>query len=584
LTAYDFGSETVTMESFLQYAMPNIWGSDGTFTYNATTPSASTYTIGDTTHTAVEIFNATWVNNLNDNHAWQLTNTPDTSPAVFILTDIGQNLVSMATNELAGIVKGSVSGHKINGSGEIIHAQGSISKNELDSEVGASLDKANSALQSFTEIDPTVSAWAKATTKPTYTASEVGAMSGDRTITINGETKNIKDNPFFTVEGSGGDNDGGYGNALLIDTQEKFAELVGTNGKNGIMNQPGFPYKTIIFDGINVGDTGFVLDTANTGILIPLTVERLAGVNNAQINITNFTEENVFNYISFTQIFPLFGVVIHSANNGGIYYNQNIIQPKNIDTYVGGPQYKITDLQVNCSGKNGYYGICFSACANLTNCVGNGYATYYYGIGFANCVNLTNCLGNGSGYGSPGSNGNGNGFMQCKNLTNCVGNGKGNTSGSYSGHGIGFSHCAKLTNCLGTGSGYGENNGSKIGYGAGFSACINLTSCLGTGSGYGPSNDVLVGFGAGFYECSKLIYCGGLGTSESNKGYAFYSTDTSTKYSNGIKGLLMCYSLGVNTTGVFSPNCYVELAGGTTAPANTAAGGWNNTTNSEQGV
>lgn len=38
------------------------------------------------------------------------------------------------------------------------------------------LDKADTALQSFTETDPTVPHWAKQTSKPTYTASEVGAL------------------------------------------------------------------------------------------------------------------------------------------------------------------------------------------------------------------------------------------------------------------------------------------------------------------------------------------------------------------------------------------------------------------------
>lgn len=32
-------------------------------------------------------------------------------------------------------------------------------------------------LTSYTETDPTVPSWAKASTKPTYTASEVGAIS-----------------------------------------------------------------------------------------------------------------------------------------------------------------------------------------------------------------------------------------------------------------------------------------------------------------------------------------------------------------------------------------------------------------------
>lgn len=42
--------------------------------------------------------------------------------------------------------------------------------------------KLNSALQSYTETDPTVPAWAKTTSKPTYTASEVGAVPTTRTV------------------------------------------------------------------------------------------------------------------------------------------------------------------------------------------------------------------------------------------------------------------------------------------------------------------------------------------------------------------------------------------------------------------
>lgn len=43
-----------------------------------------------------------------------------------------------------------------------------------DIRAGAALGA--TALQSFTEADPTVPAWAKASTKPTYTAAEVGAL------------------------------------------------------------------------------------------------------------------------------------------------------------------------------------------------------------------------------------------------------------------------------------------------------------------------------------------------------------------------------------------------------------------------
>ena len=47
---------------------------------------------------------------------------------------------------------------------------------DLDAAVKASLDKADTALQSYSETDPTVPAWAKAANKPTYTATEVGAI------------------------------------------------------------------------------------------------------------------------------------------------------------------------------------------------------------------------------------------------------------------------------------------------------------------------------------------------------------------------------------------------------------------------
>lgn len=55
----------------------------------------------------IEIFNGTRVTNLENNHTWILNNTPDTTPAVFEWVDLGQSLVSTATNDTLGIVKGS---------------------------------------------------------------------------------------------------------------------------------------------------------------------------------------------------------------------------------------------------------------------------------------------------------------------------------------------------------------------------------------------------------------------------------------------------------------------------------------------
>lgn len=54
-----------------------------------------------------------------------------------------------------------------------------ILKDDLAPSVKTSLEKADTALQSYTETDPTVPAWAKNPTKPTYTAAEIGALSLD---------------------------------------------------------------------------------------------------------------------------------------------------------------------------------------------------------------------------------------------------------------------------------------------------------------------------------------------------------------------------------------------------------------------
>ncbi len=54
-----------------------------------------------------------------------------------------------------------------------------VAKSDLASDVQASLGKADSALQSYTETDPTVPEWAKAARKPSYTKSEIGLANVD---------------------------------------------------------------------------------------------------------------------------------------------------------------------------------------------------------------------------------------------------------------------------------------------------------------------------------------------------------------------------------------------------------------------
>ena len=122
------------------------------------------------------------------------------------------------------------------------------------------------------------------------------------------------------------------------------------------------------------------------------------------------------------------------------------------------------------------------------------------------------------------------GFSSCTNLTNCTGTG----SGSGNGYGYGFDLCTNLTNCTGTGTG----TGSRYSDSYGFRSCTNLTNCTGTGTG--------TGYGYGFYDCTVVIGC---------------------------------KAGGHCTTNVFKHSYSSSSKAGAYACADTANGGFNNTTN-----
>lgn len=100
---------------------------------------------------------------------------------------VGDIDVESYVKEAVNDVIGSAS-EEFNSLGEIEIAI----KNKVDKVSGKGLstndftnaykEKVDSALQSYTETDPTVPAWAKASNKPSYTASEVGAVPTTRTV------------------------------------------------------------------------------------------------------------------------------------------------------------------------------------------------------------------------------------------------------------------------------------------------------------------------------------------------------------------------------------------------------------------
>ena len=61
-----------------------------------------------------------------------------------------------------------------------------ITTDDISADILNSLQKANSAMQSFVETDPTVPAWAKEANKPSYSCEEIGAMPSTYRGAVNG--------------------------------------------------------------------------------------------------------------------------------------------------------------------------------------------------------------------------------------------------------------------------------------------------------------------------------------------------------------------------------------------------------------
>ena len=109
------------------------------------------------------------------------------------------------------------------GAGTYSKPSGGIPKTDLANAVQTSLDKADTALQSYTETDPTVPAWAKAPNKPSYTAAEVGALPASTAI------------PRKTSDLT---NDSGFVNASGA---AAAAPVQSVNGQTGAVTVPSLP-------------------------------------------------------------------------------------------------------------------------------------------------------------------------------------------------------------------------------------------------------------------------------------------------------------------------------------------------------
>ena len=181
-----------------------------------------------------------------------------------------------------------------------------IPKSDLASAIRTSLGKADTALQSYTETDPTVPSWAKASSKPSYTASEVGALPASTVI------------PSKTSDLS---NDSGFVNASGA---AAAAPVQSVNGQTGAVTvQPATDAQVTsavnTWLGNNIAqETGYALDASLTMSNAAAPADKVGelksalddvydnnGVPAQNLTISDFTSQDCYKTNGESQVFGL---------------------------------------------------------------------------------------------------------------------------------------------------------------------------------------------------------------------------------------------------------------------------------------
>ena len=111
----------------------------------------------------------------------------------------GGGLVTDVTVDGTSVVSGGIASIDLTGKADASDVPTKVS--DLTNDAGY--------ISSYTETDPTVPAWAKASTKPTYTASEVGALPDDTPL-FSGDYDDLTNKPTIPSKTSDLTNDSGY--------------------------------------------------------------------------------------------------------------------------------------------------------------------------------------------------------------------------------------------------------------------------------------------------------------------------------------------------------------------------------------
>ena len=187
-----------------------------------------------------------------------------------------------------------------------------------------------------------VYSWAKASTKPNYSASEVGAVPTSRNITINGITYDLSADRSWTIAGAAHDPVTlGTANGLTLSTQQLSMSLAsgtvtGTLSPSdwNTFNNKLSSNQTITLGGILSGNgTTSINASAASGYYMPTTTDQsnwngkqtaLSGTGFVKISGTTISYDNSAYLTSYTETDPIFSAhTVKNISNGTGFLKNN---------------------------------------------------------------------------------------------------------------------------------------------------------------------------------------------------------------------------------------------------------------------
>lgn len=185
--SYDFGKtfpnelDTDDSQKVLTVMVDNIWPGNGGITWETPLSNSTFKDAIGIERTVGEIFNATWIRNSYDGTRIVLTNTPDTTPPVFSLQNVGVDVVGYANETTAGIVR--------TGSGSDMITNQSTGDISIDDSKGYSIWNRITALFNSTQqaqIRKNLGVY-----NNYQKVQNLGALTAAQTITMNSNTADI---------------------------------------------------------------------------------------------------------------------------------------------------------------------------------------------------------------------------------------------------------------------------------------------------------------------------------------------------------------------------------------------------------